>query len=55
MTDLFAYPRFTCGFAGGGKYSYDVLVIFLTMQRFSYVVSELGYSLLKHVAINDDL
>ena len=35
MTDLFAYPRFTCGFWGGGKYSYFVLVIFM-LPRFSH-------------------
>ena len=51
----FAYPRFTCGFAGGGKYSYYVLVIFFTLPGFSYVVSAFDYSLLKHVVINDDL
>ena len=42
---------------GGVKYSYYVLVIyvFFTLPRFSYMVSELDYSLLKHVGINDDL
>ena len=40
---------------GGGKYSYYVLVIFFTFPRFSYVVSAIDYSLLKHVVINDDL
>ena len=42
-----------CG--GGGEYSYYVLVIFFTLPRFSYMVSELDYSLLKHVVISDDL
>ena len=54
MTDLFAYPRFTCGFAGVGRYSYYVLVIFFTLLRLSYMVSELDYSLLKRVVINND-
>ena len=40
---------------GGGKYSYYVLVIFFTLPRFSSMVSELDYLLLKHVVINDDL
>ena len=36
MTDLFAYPRFTCGFWGGGKYSYVVLVIFYVATFFPW-------------------
>ena len=54
MTDLFAYPRFTCGFAGG-KVFILCLGYFFTLPRFSYVVSAIDYSLLKHVVINDDL
>ena len=51
MTDLFAYPRFTCGFGGG-----EVFILyagyFLCCHVFP-MVSELDYSLLKHVVINN--
>ena len=53
----FPYLALTRIRKGGVKYSYYVLVIyvFFTLPRFSYMVSELDYSLLKHVGINDDL
>ena len=56
MTDLFAYPRFTCGFWGGGKIFIFCPGYFFMLPRFSCVVSAIDYSLLKHVVvINDDL
>ena len=55
MTDLFAYPRFTCGF-WGGESIHILSWLFFMLPRFSYVVSAIDYSLLlKHVVINDDL
>ena len=48
MTDLFAYPRFTCGFVGGGSV-HIVSWLFFMLPRFSYMVSAIDYSLLKHV------
>ena len=54
MTDLFAYPRFTCGFAGGGSINIMSWLFFFTLPRFSYMVSELDYSQLKSVVINND-
>ena len=54
MTDLFAYPRFTCKFAGGESVHIMSWLFFLRCHVFP-MVSALDYSLLKHVVINDDL
>ena len=38
MTDLFAYPRFTCGFAGGESIHIMSWLFFFTLPLFSYMV-----------------
>ena len=53
MTDLFAYPRFTCKFGEGESIHIVSWLFFLCCHVFP-MVSELDYSLLEHLVINND-